>query len=136
MATNSSPTTNRISTFVFIIVLAVYALSIISLGLAVNAYFLDEQLVALYLSILGIISMTLATYVLFQSKRHVTAMKIVSPQVMTTVECKKCGTKTVREFQRGDYVYKDLGKCEKCDDKQLITAIYKEVKEKEKTYPF
>ena len=39
-------------------------------------------------------------------------------------------------FQRGDYVYKELEKCQKCDDKQIITAIYKEVKEKEKTYPF
>jgi hypothetical protein len=62
-------------------------------------------------------------------------MKIEIPKVMTTVECKKCGTKTVREFQRGDYVYKDLEACPKCPDtKQLITAVYKEVKEKEKTY--
>ena len=37
--------------------------------------------------------------------------------------------------KRGDYVYKDLDACQKCPDtKQIITAIYKEVKEKEKTY--
>ena len=41
----------------------------------------------------------------------------------------------MREFQRGDYVYKELDACPKCPDtKQLITAVYKEVKEKEKTY--
>jgi ribosomal protein L40E len=63
-------------------------------------------------------------------------MKIEAPKVMTTVECRKCGTKNVREFKRGDYVFKDLEACKKCDDKMLITAIYKEVKEKEKTYGF
>ena len=62
-------------------------------------------------------------------------MKIEVPKVMTTIECKKCDTKTMREFQRGDYVYKELDACPKCPDtKQIITAVYKEVKEKEKTY--
>ena len=62
-------------------------------------------------------------------------MKIEVPKVMTTIEC-KCGSKTIREFQRGDYVYKDLDTpCQKCPNtRQMITAIYKEVKEKEKTY--
>jgi hypothetical protein len=56
---------------------------------------------------------------------------------MTTIECqnKACNNKTVREFQRGDYVFKESDvACGKCVGKQMITAIYKEVKEKEKTY--
>jgi hypothetical protein len=60
-------------------------------------------------------------------------MKIETPKVMTTIDCGKCG-KTTREYQRGDFVFKDLGACQKCGDRQVITAIYKEVKEKEKTY--
>jgi hypothetical protein len=64
-------------------------------------------------------------------------MKLAPPKVTTTVECRKCGVKSVRDFQRGDYVYKELEACQKCpDDKMIITAIYKEVKEKEKTYNF
>jgi hypothetical protein len=137
MSKNSSPTTSRISSFVFIVVLAVYALSIVALGLAASLYGSSEQpYVWIYMAVLGLISLTLATYVLMQSRRHATTMKIVTPQVMTTIECKKCGIKEVRDFQRGDYVYKELEKCQKCDDKRMITAIYKEVKEKEKTYPF
>jgi hypothetical protein len=137
MSTNSSTTTNRISTFVFLVVLAVYALAIVAIGLAVSFYGDSEQpYVWIYMLGLGLVSITLASYVLLQSRRHVTTMKHVTPQVMTTIECKKCAIKTVREFQRGDYVYKELEKCQKCDDKQIITAIYKEVKEKEKTYPF
>ncbi len=64
-------------------------------------------------------------------------MKIEIPKVMTTIQCtnKGCDSKTVREFQRGDYVFKELDTpCQKCSGKQMITAIYKEVKEKEKTY--
>ena len=61
-------------------------------------------------------------------------MKIEAPKVMTTVECKKCGTKDVREFERGDFVFKELDKCDKCEENKIITAIYKEVKEKEKPF--
>ncbi len=135
MTSNSSPGTSKISTFVFIVVLAVYALSVVAIGLAVAIYS-PTSWEWIYMLVLGLISVTLATYVLMQSRRHVTTMKIAAPQVMTTIECKKCNTKEVREFQRGDYVYKELEKCQKCEDTKMITAIYKEVKEKEKTYPF
>lgn len=57
----------------------------------------------------------------------------VAPKMMTTIECNKCGKKTVREFQRGDFVFKELDACQ-CGGKQLITAIYKEIIEKEKNY--
>jgi hypothetical protein len=79
--------------------------------------------------------MTMSIFTLYQSRRQAVAMKIEIPKVMTTIECKKCGEKTVREYQRGDYVFRELDACQKCPDtKQTITAIYKEVKEKEKTY--
>ena len=64
-------------------------------------------------------------------------MKIDIPKVMTTIGCtnKNCDAKTTREFQRGDFVFKELDtSCQKCGGKQMIIAIYKEVKEKEKTY--
>jgi hypothetical protein len=74
---------------------------------------------------------------LLQSRRAVVTMKRGPSKVTTTIECRKCGFKNVRDFQRGDYVYKELEACQKCpDDKMIITAIYKEVKEKEKTYNF
>jgi hypothetical protein len=132
-----APETARISSFVLMIVLIVLALSLVALAMAVIAYFGREQIVAGYLLVIGVIALTLSIYVLLQSRRRVMKMKIEVPQVMTTIECKKCGYKSVREFQRGDYVFKELGPCQKCpDDKMMITAIYKEVKEKEKPSPF
>jgi hypothetical protein len=131
----TSQSTKKISNYLTMIVLIVIALSIISLILAANAYFIGQTLAAGFLAIIGIVALTMSVFTLFQSKRQVAQMKIEIPKVMTTVEC-KCGTKTVREFQRGDYVYKDLDvPCQKCPNtRQMITAIYKEVKEKEKTF--
>ena len=135
--TSSSSGTAKISTFVLMIVFIVLALSLVALALAVNAFILGEEIVAGYLLVIGFIAMTLSAYVLLQSRRRAMSMKIEKPSMMTTIECKKCGVKNVREFQRGDYVFKELEPCQKCpDDKMLITAIYKEVKEKEKTFPF
>ena len=133
MSKNSSPTTTKISTYLMSIVLIVLALSIVALILAVNFYSSRPDM-AVFLLLIGFIAMSLSVYILFQSRKHMASMKIEAPKVMTTVECKKCGFKSVREFQRGDFVFKELEACQKCEDKMLITAIYKEVKEKEKTY--
>ena len=136
MSTRSSSTATKISTFVFMIVLVVMALALVSFALAVNAFALGENLIGGYLVTIGVIALALSTYVLLQSRRRMTTMKTTITPIMTTIQCRKCDFKNVREFQRGDYVFKELEKCEKCDDKKIITAIYKEVKEKEKTFPF
>jgi len=134
---NASATTNRISTFVVMIVVAVMVLSLVAFGLAAWAYMADNMTSAIFLTITGVIALTLSAYVLLQTRRTAVATKTAPAKVMTTVECKKCGTKNVRDFQRGDYVYKELEACQKCpEDKMIITAIYKEIKEKEKTYNF
>jgi predicted membrane protein len=136
MSENSSSATAKISSFLMAIVLVVLTLSIVALLLSVNAFLAGNEIVAGYLLIIGFIAMGLSVYVMFQSRKRAASLKIEAPKVMTTVECRKCGIKNVREFQRGDFVYKDLDPCQKCDDKMVITAIYKEVKEKEKTYGF
>ena len=136
MSENSSPATTKISTYLMMIVLIVLALSIVALILSVNVFIIGNEIVAGYLLLIGFIAMALSVYVLLQSRRRAASMKIKAPKVMTTVECKKCGFKSVRDFQRGDFIFKELEACQKCEDKMLITAIYKEVKEKEKTYPF
>jgi hypothetical protein len=134
MSENSSPATTKISTYLMMIVLIVLALSVVALMLSVNAFIVGNEVVAGYLLIIGFIAMALSVYVLLQSRKRIANMRIEAPKVMTTVECKKCGFKSVREFQRGDFIFKELEACQKCADKMLITAIYKEVKEKEKTF--
>lgn len=134
MSQNSTSTSRRISTYLMMIVLIVLALSIVSLVLSINAFTVGNDVLAAFLLIIGFIAMSLSVYVLFQSRKRAASMKIEAPKVMTTIECKKCNFKSVREFQRGDFIFKNLDPCQKCNDKMIITAIYKEVKEKEKTY--
>jgi hypothetical protein len=136
MSEKSSSASAKISTYLMMIVLIVLALSIVALILSVNTFIAGNQIVAGYLLVIGFIAMGLSVYVLLQSRKRIASMKIQAPKVMTTVECKKCGFKSVREFQRGDFVFKELDACQKCNDTKIITTIYKEVKEKEKTYSF
>ena len=143
----TSPANKRISMYLTMIVLIVVALAVISLILAGSLYYqgttlkgatqTNDYTAAAVLAVIGLIALTMSTFTFYQSRRQVAQMKIDVPKVMTTIQCtnKSCDVKTVREFQRGDWVYKELdAPCQKCSGKQMITAIYKEVKEKEKTY--
>jgi cell division protein FtsL len=128
---------NKISTYLTLIVLVVLALSVVSLFVAVETYLANDLITAGLFAGIGAIAMAMSLFLLYQSRRQATEVKLDIPKVMTTIECqnKGCANKTVREFERGDYVFKDLDvACGKCGGKQMITAIYKEVKEKEKTY--
>jgi hypothetical protein len=129
--TQATASTARISTFLLLVVFLTLALSFVALifGATVVEQNTEASWVLLLLGFLGV---SLSTYVLFQTRRRLSKLKIVLPPVVTTIECKKCGFKNVREFQRGDYIFKEGEPCQKCSDKMLITAIYREVKDKEK----
>ncbi len=135
--TQTTPASNKISTYLMIIVMIVLGLSVVALFVAVETYFIGDVLAAGVFAGIGLIAMTMCLFLLYQSRRQAAEVKIEAPKVMTIIECqnKGCASKSTREFQRGDYVFKDLDvSCGKCGGKQMITGIYKEVKEKEKTY--
>jgi len=129
--TQATASTARISTFLLLVVFLTLALSFVAL--IFGATVVEQNTEASWvLLLLGFVGVSLSTYVLFQTRRRLSKLKIVVPPVVTTIECKKCGFKNVREFQRGDYIFKEGEPCQKCNDKMLITAIYREVKDKEK----
>ncbi|MCW4009478.1 MAG: hypothetical protein NWF05_02510 [Candidatus Bathyarchaeota archaeon] len=130
----SSGSSNKISTFVLAVTYITLILSIIAIVAGVTAFYEGFIEVTAYLLAIGFIALALSGYYVFQSRKHVATLKIETPKILTTIECIKCGIKSTREFQRGDYVYKELDKCSKCEDTQVITAIYREptLKEKEK----
>jgi hypothetical protein len=135
--TKSTTTSSKINTYLILIVMVVLALSIVALFVAAETLLQGDTLTAGLFAGIGIIAMAMCMFLLFQSKRQSAEIKLDIPKVMTTIECqnKTCNNKTTREFQRGDFVFKDLDvACGKCGGKQMITGVYKEVKEKEKTY--
>jgi hypothetical protein len=45
-------------------------------------------------------------------------------RTVTVSKCSKCEYTQVRDFQKGDYVYKTLGKCKDCEGEMFIRSIY------------
>jgi hypothetical protein len=134
MTKNANSTgSNKISTFVLAAIYITLALSAVAIVVAVGAFYEGSTEVTIYLLAIGFIAMALSGYYLFQSRRHVASLKIDNPSILTAIECTKCNEKVTREFKRGDYVYKEMEKCPKCESMGMIVAIYREVKEKEKT---
>jgi len=136
----TSAANKKMSSYVMVITAIVTVIA--AIALIIGAYLLTDgksadTVMGGFLAFIGLAAFAMSTITLYQARRQASEMKIEIPKVMTTIGCntKGCDSKTVREFQRGDYVYKELDTpCQKCSGRQMITAIYKEVKEKEKTY--
>ena len=45
-------------------------------------------------------------------------------QTLTILICKLCGFTKVRNYEKGDFVFKRLEKCDKCEDLMEINDIY------------
>ena len=121
----------RISSFTLLVVFITLTLSLAALIVAYS-YFGSDPIVAGWLTLMGFLGFAIAAYVLFQIRRRARRLSIVAPPVTTTIECKKCGFKNMREFQRGDFIFKEVDNCQKCNEKMMITAIYREAKKGEK----
>ncbi|MGB9777924.1 MAG: hypothetical protein ACPLW8_00835 [Candidatus Bathyarchaeales archaeon] len=139
MSKASTSTATKISSFILMIIFVTLALSLTVLIVAMNTFISEQEVspMAGYLLLIGFLGVAISTYLLFQTRRRIMSLRIELPQITTTIECRKCGFKSVREFQRGDYIFKEVEPCQKCNEKMLITAIYREVREKERErFPF
>jgi len=126
MSNSSSFVATKVSSVVLLIIFVTLALSLSALILAIQAYNYGNDVVVAYLLLIGFIGVASFTYVLFQTRKRIMRLRIETPPITTTIECKKCGFKSVREFQRGDYIFKEAEPCQKCNEKRIITAIYKQ----------
>lgn len=121
----------KASSYQMLIIIVAIGLALTVLVLAINLF--DKDVVtAGYLVLVGFLLLLISAYVLLQTKRRIRGLRIETSPIVTTVECKKCGFKNVREFKRDDYVFKEMEPCQKCNEKMMITAIYREVHDKEK----
>jgi hypothetical protein len=123
----------RVSSYFFLIIFITLILSFAALGFAYNSFVTENNafLAAIFL-IIGFVGVSFSTYMLLQTRRRVMQLSLEIPPVLTTITCQKCDFKNQREFERGDFIFKEAGPCPKCNNKLLISAIYREVKEKPK----
>ncbi|MBY9016185.1 MAG: hypothetical protein KGD68_10875 [Candidatus Lokiarchaeota archaeon] len=45
-------------------------------------------------------------------------------QTLTILKCKSCGAIIVRNYEDGDFIFKSMGSCDKCNDSMEIHQIY------------
>jgi hypothetical protein len=132
---NTPPTlTRKVSPIQLAIILIPLLLALVLIVLGVNDTLVGKtEQGSLYLS-MGMLTLAFSTYWLFQTRRRILRMIGSQTQPLTTtLQCQKCGFKNVREFQRGDFVFKQTDQtCPKDNEKMMISAIYREVKDKEK----
>ncbi len=125
-------TKKKVSPILLAILLVTLLLSVFSLFLGFDAYLSGDAEAGGTYMILGATTLALSSYVLFQTRKKILKLSLKTQPVNTTILCEKCGLKNVRDFQRGDYIFKEVESCPKCNEKMLIASIFREVKEKGK----
>jgi hypothetical protein len=132
----------RVSPYLLAILMIAVVLAFISILEGASAYLNDDLSNGTLFLAVGASTFIVAAYLILQTRSRMLKQSVEFPKVNTSLECSKCGNKTLREFQRGDFVYRKIeDQCTKCNEKAMtINAIYREVKDKEKakeiTYGF
>ncbi|HDQ06239.1 MAG TPA: hypothetical protein ENN36_05925 [Candidatus Bathyarchaeota archaeon] len=122
----------KYSPFLLVIILIFFVLSLAALFIAVESLIEQADALNSYSFLLvGFFGLALSIYMLLQSRGKPMRVTLELPRVITTLECPKCDFKNVRDFQRDDYIFKETGSCQKCNETMKITAIYREAKKKE-----
>ena len=127
------PQTRRASPIMFAIIMIALLLAIVAIYMGFTESQRDPTTATFLLS-MGIAILAVSGYMMYQTrKRMIRLMSVDIQPLSSTVQCAKCGFRNIREFKRGDFVFKETDEpCHKDNQKMTISAIYREVKDKEK----
>ncbi len=122
------------STSVLVFIVSIIVMFIISTYFIYSGYnsFIEGRSDAYYQMLIGIISMASVVYVIMQYRARSTKYKVKEPKVFSKIEHEECGYSTIRDFLKGDYVFKTVDDCPKCNTPMIITRIYPEAKDDKK----
>jgi len=120
----------KASTLLVAIILVFLALSVAAFYYGINAYLAGGD--GSFFLLIGFSGLALSGYMLLQTRRRTLKIVFKPYQIATTTLCTKCGFKNIRDFQRGDYIFKEEEECPKCEEKMMIASIYREPDEEEK----
>jgi len=79
-----------------------------------------------YTMFISLIGIMLALSSLTQIRRRVSILPKLGAKVLTVALCEKCSFKVIRNFSAGDYVFRETGKCQQCNEPMYISQIYQE----------
>ena len=118
--------THILAIFVVVVVLClIFSLFSLTMGVA-EFQRAGPNMGSLTWILLGIIGLITALYAIGQLATRISKMP-KPKRTITVVRCANCNFQERREFKRGDYVGKKVGKCVKCDGELFIELIYSEV---------
>ncbi len=131
MMTGNVISVRKLSPFLLVIILIAFILSLSALYIAFDSFINQSEALDAYSFLaIGFGGLAFSTYMLLQTRGKPMHAVLVLPKVVTTIECPKCDFKNIRDFQREDYIFKETGPCQKCNEKMTITAIHREAKKK------
>ena len=131
MMTDNVNSVRKLSPFLLVIILIAFILSLSALYIAVDSFINQSEALDAYSFLaIGFGGLAFSTYMLLQTRGKPMHAALELPRVITTLECPKCDFKNIRDFQREDYIFKETGPCQKCNETMTITAIYREAKKK------
>ena len=117
-------------------ILIVGLLSLFSLFMGFQNYGSNQETAIMYMFI-GAAGFAAIGYLLFRGRAVVATHQSLEAkkkvEVFTTLECPKCSLKRVRDFKRGDYLFKDDEPCTRCDGMMVITRISRKKEEEKKS---
>lgn len=100
--------------------------SILILYQGINLYSAGEVEIATVWILMGALGMGVSFLITLRLRKGVASPQLSPYKVVTAAECGKCGFKSLRKFERGDYVFKQVENCPKCSNPMAITSIYSE----------
>ena len=120
-------------TLAAIVVIGIFSLSMLWMGF--RAFGSEHPEYSTYYIFIGTAGFAAIGYMFFRTKAVSTARKPDVPKVgvVSVLECPSCELKRVRDFKRGDYVYKDDEPCTRCEGTMLITDIHRRPEPEKKT---
>ncbi len=130
-ASEMPPQARRISSVFMIIIFVMLILSIAALYQVIEDYMSGKLNLANI--VLSLSAIAISLYMLFQLKMKPLKLGFEAQKVLTTVECLKCGYTNIRDFKQGDFIFKVVEPCPKCNEEMAISSIYRKPEEKEKS---
>ena len=121
----------QVSWVAYAAILVVGLLSLFSLYMGFINYPDNSDIAIIYMFI-GAAGFAAIGYMLVRGKPASAKnepLEVKKVEVFTTLECPKCQQKRVRDFKRGDYVFKDDEPCTRCDGMMMITKIARKKEE-------
>jgi thiol:disulfide interchange protein len=76
--------------------------------------------------IMAAVGTVLALSSITQMRRRMVVLQHMAARVLSVVLCGSCGFKVVRTFSPGDFIPKEVGKCQQCQGPMRVDSIYAE----------